>query len=621
MLKLRFWAILALFVTFLAGPCHANENNVIVLKKGGSLLRQIKTSNTTYVLKYKYNLRGTTLEIPQGCVLTFEGGSIKNGTIVLNQTKVTGSKTKKIFKKVSLKGKVKGDCYAEWFAGGIKIEKLLEIADERIVLNAGAEYDIRGRLVVEKSNLVIDGNSATLYAADEGARISLNGLSNITLCNLLIDGQNRTNRGVSMYNCSNVSIENVVVRNIAWDANSDRTYCYGIEIVGSHDVAIKRCTIEDVRATPTSNVAGGIVVSVGGLGEVSKNILVTECHIGRISSNNNGDGLGADCIVLSGRYQMDSDINAIIKNCTFYDFTKRAIKGQAGHVEVDRCNFFLTDFMKDKEEPKYVVEVFGNDSKITHNYINLAGKRCHVGIGVYSGGKTSVQNGMVKFDEADITSNVEILENEIFADQMTSGILIGVAKRTDCNLYRDVRIVNNLIRSKESLHYGVRAIDATEDCLIEGNIIENASIGIWLNSTEKAVKADGIAMIYRPLHKKMTIRNNQIVVKEKSKGSGVLFDEVYDSKILDNHIVHYANGIKLGGTNSSYEVKNCIFERNIIEDSSWGIETNNLCQQIQIRNNEFIGSSYVDMLLGSNMKEFNVKNNKTSMAVTYRKVQ
>ena len=44
--------------------------------------------NTRYIIQYDYVLNHATLQIPEGCELSFEGGSIKNGTIVLNETLV-----------------------------------------------------------------------------------------------------------------------------------------------------------------------------------------------------------------------------------------------------------------------------------------------------------------------------------------------------------------------------------------------------------------------------------------------------------------------------------------------------------------------------------------------------
>jgi hypothetical protein len=37
--------------------------------------------HTIYHLQYDYNLNGETIIIPEGCVILFEGGTLKNGTL------------------------------------------------------------------------------------------------------------------------------------------------------------------------------------------------------------------------------------------------------------------------------------------------------------------------------------------------------------------------------------------------------------------------------------------------------------------------------------------------------------------------------------------------------------
>lgn len=48
----------------------------------------INQANTIYEIRYDFDLNGETIEIKEGCSLKFEGGSIKNGIIVLNNTKI-----------------------------------------------------------------------------------------------------------------------------------------------------------------------------------------------------------------------------------------------------------------------------------------------------------------------------------------------------------------------------------------------------------------------------------------------------------------------------------------------------------------------------------------------------
>ena len=46
----------------------------------------INKPNTIYVIRYDYCLQGQTIEIPENCVLEFDGGSLRNGKIIFNHT-------------------------------------------------------------------------------------------------------------------------------------------------------------------------------------------------------------------------------------------------------------------------------------------------------------------------------------------------------------------------------------------------------------------------------------------------------------------------------------------------------------------------------------------------------
>ncbi len=50
----------------------------------------LSEANTTYVIRYTFDLRGETIRIPSGCSLEFEGGTINNGSIVLDNTDIFG---------------------------------------------------------------------------------------------------------------------------------------------------------------------------------------------------------------------------------------------------------------------------------------------------------------------------------------------------------------------------------------------------------------------------------------------------------------------------------------------------------------------------------------------------
>lgn len=53
----------------------------VILRETTPISEQLLFKNTIYEIRYDFDLTGKTLEIPEGCVLDFQGGSLNNGTI------------------------------------------------------------------------------------------------------------------------------------------------------------------------------------------------------------------------------------------------------------------------------------------------------------------------------------------------------------------------------------------------------------------------------------------------------------------------------------------------------------------------------------------------------------
>lgn len=66
---------------------------------------------STYSIKQDYNLAGKTVTIPNNCILSFEGGSVKNGTIVYQNTRIVGDAKME----VTPKGTIAGRVTINWF--------------------------------------------------------------------------------------------------------------------------------------------------------------------------------------------------------------------------------------------------------------------------------------------------------------------------------------------------------------------------------------------------------------------------------------------------------------------------------------------------------------------------
>ena len=84
------------------------------IKDGKSILTQdmINKSNTIYIIEYDFDLNGEEITIPEGCVLDFSGGSLNNGSISFNNTKLQGD----IKLPLSVQGIIDNEEYnVKWF--------------------------------------------------------------------------------------------------------------------------------------------------------------------------------------------------------------------------------------------------------------------------------------------------------------------------------------------------------------------------------------------------------------------------------------------------------------------------------------------------------------------------
>ena len=68
-----------------------NEPQYVLLVQDKSFAEQVKHKNTTYEIRYVYDLNGSTVVIPDGCTLFFTGGELKNGYVDLNNCYIDGN--------------------------------------------------------------------------------------------------------------------------------------------------------------------------------------------------------------------------------------------------------------------------------------------------------------------------------------------------------------------------------------------------------------------------------------------------------------------------------------------------------------------------------------------------
>ena len=87
----------------------------IILRKGKSLTEQMTQTDTIYEIRYDFDLQGSTLTLPENCVLKFVGGRIANGTLQGTNTKIDADAVE-IFSNITFTRSWLADTiYAEWW--------------------------------------------------------------------------------------------------------------------------------------------------------------------------------------------------------------------------------------------------------------------------------------------------------------------------------------------------------------------------------------------------------------------------------------------------------------------------------------------------------------------------
>lgn len=114
-----------------ANPADTSGMNHVVLKKNKTFAEQVSGTNTIYEIRDNFDLGGTNLTLPAGCVFRFWGGSISNGTITIDGCEFEGVNF--IGSNVTIQGNPKtSTAKVAWFVGSTdkdRLEKALSYSD------------------------------------------------------------------------------------------------------------------------------------------------------------------------------------------------------------------------------------------------------------------------------------------------------------------------------------------------------------------------------------------------------------------------------------------------------------------------------------------------------------
>lgn len=303
-------------------------------------------TNVIYKITIDINLGGGTLIMPAGCTLDFQGGSFTNGSIVFNNTIISGNSSS-IFN-VNITGTIKTSINPDWFINNKdynKVQSALDLLVNRVSGSITLEriFNITGNtLTINKGQyprfaLRIDGKGGGLYKEDAGAMFTASeeNSGDIYLTNLTFEGK----AGVNVFVYDTVKIIRIHSTNNFYQRlwrvfNSETSYTQTVRsindsYVGIYDTVFYFKYCYDI-------VCDGVLVE-----ESSSFIL--DNHKGSYCAsltvtNSVIEGLTGKIISISGAYNLVITNNYFEKNKGYFEFTElgcRAFKFEGNYIQED----------------------------------------------------------------------------------------------------------------------------------------------------------------------------------------------------------------------------------------------------------------------------------------------
>ena len=328
-------------------------------------LKSSTPSNTISKAKIVYvkedvDLGGRTIYLSKKSKLICRGGSIIDGEVVFNETELSGEPS--IYCRVS--GTVRNKTIiVDWFLLDTDLDHLYDngvflLSGFSTIEFHGKEYvsRVRGRNSgITLSDVAIEGNGATLMAKAGGSTsqslLMFSSCSNISIKDLVLVGSEETateegaRHNLSLYNCENIKLENVISLNAFTDGlyirksnhlviNGYKAYQsgrQGCSVTAGNDILFQNCLFDgSYRVAPMA----GLDIEPNYDSDIVDNITVTGC----VFTNNTASGL---TIKLKQRGE-GATCNIAVENCSFdgngtnISVASAPYSGK-GHIDIFNC--------------------------------------------------------------------------------------------------------------------------------------------------------------------------------------------------------------------------------------------------------------------------------------------
>lgn len=349
------------------GPKYIKRK--ITLKERSELSQSdFGKTNTAYIIKHAFDLKGGTIVMPADCELVFDGGSLNNGIIVGNNTSIVYFGT--IFNGIKIKGnwnvpEIRSNMFGDATSQVNSLKNVVALTNSNIentVYIEKGDYFLEVSYVTEhllplKSKTIVNlegtikvkGNSFPRYrifSIFDANDVAIKGNGKIVGDRDLHTytpeapepeskrGYNTSHEyghGIQIYNSINVEISGISITKCIGDGicivgtdvvcrNLDVSYCrrQGISVVGGERISISDCRISHIWGSRKA----GFGIDIEPSSELAaSDITITNCDI----STCNG-GINLQC------HAFECVKNVKISDCCLSSFAQDKIK-EEGHEQ------------------------------------------------------------------------------------------------------------------------------------------------------------------------------------------------------------------------------------------------------------------------------------------------
>jgi hypothetical protein len=472
----------------------------VILRQDEAFLEQVTMANVVYEIRHDFDLGGAEVHIPADCILDFKGGTLRNGTLVGDNTGVLYCDS--VFEKINIEGsfnipEIKSFIFKDITEKNVvrqlfnltnpNVENvvsldnntyLVDVSEGAAVINITSNTSVilNGDIVLAANDL----NGYAVFQIVDSKNVSITGSGKVIGDSKIHTGADGENgNGISVYSSDNIIITGIEIRdcwgdgiyfgygNINVSANNvtiDGARRNGITVIEAKNVILENLRIKNIIG---KNPQYAIDIEPN-RGNKVENAIVRNVYV-------------EDCVggVMTAIPEENTIQNVLIENCVAYRVQQRGFFIQGANVgKIVNCSCLNNSFQCIGGEHCGLLTIENCHVE------NLA--QDHIAVFVMNNQSVNIVDCIIKSEQFAIRehSNIVIRNCDIesrflfsrFGNLVENAVIDGNTMRSSIwTILKNARISNNLIESNGTVVLNM--LEGSENLLIYDNIIKGENLG------------------------------------------------------------------------------------------------------------------------------------------------